>query len=653
MSTLNLTSLIPRKVLFDNPDKASGRISPDGAYISYLAPVDGVLNVWVAPVDDLEAAKPVTFDKVRGIRMYAWAYTNQHILYMQDKGGDENWRIYSSDLESGKIFDLTPFEGVQAQILEITPEVPAEILVGINNRDPQLHDIYKINVTNAELELVHENKEGFANFISDDTLTIRFGVLMTPDGGGEVKKKTEDGWETFLTIPMEDNLTTNIVGFGEKNTSIYLTDSRERNTSALYQMDLSSGQKTLIAEDPLSDVDDLLVHPTRKSLLAVAFNYERKHWQILEESIKEDFEQLAKIAGGEAQIVSWTLDSRQWLVAYTMDNGPVRYYLFNRDTKEARFLFTNRKSLEGLKLASMHPVVVPARDGWNLVNYLTLPVEYEGKNRPDEPLPMVLFVHGGPWARDFWGYSPYHQLLANRGYAVMSVNYRSSTGFGKNFLNAGNLEWAAAMHDDLIDSVDWAVKEGIADPQKVAIMGGSYGGYATLVGLTFTPEKFVCGVDIVGPSNLITLINSVPPYWQPMIELFAKRMGDHRTEEGKKLLVDRSPLTYAEKIVRPLLIGQGANDPRVNQAESDQIVQAMQEKNIPVTYVLYPDEGHGFARPENNLSFMAVTETFLAEHLGGRAEEIGDAFEGSSIKIPVGAENLPGVAEGLKADEQD
>ena len=653
MSTLNSTSLIPRKVLFDNPDKASGRISPDGAYISYLAPVDGVLNVWVAPVDDLEAAKPVTFDKVRGIRMYAWAYTNQHILYMQDKGGDENWRIYSSDLESGKIFDLTPFEGVQAQILEITPEVPAEILVGINNRDPQLHDIYKINVTNAELELVHENKEGFANFISDDTLTIRFGVLMTPDGGGEVKKKTEDGWETFLTIPMEDNLTTNIVGFGEKNTSIYLTDSRERNTSALYQMDLSSGQKTLIAEDPLSDVDDLLVHPTRKSLLAVAFNYERKHWQILEESIKEDFEQLAKIAGGEAQIVSWTLNSRQWLVAYTMDNGPVRYYLFNRDTKEARFLFTNRKSLEGLKLASMHPVVVPARDGWNLVNYLTLPVEYEGKDRPDEPLPMVLFVHGGPWARDFWGYSPYHQLLANRGYAVMSVNYRSSTGFGKNFLNAGNLEWAAAMHDDLIDSVDWAVKEGIADPQKVAIMGGSYGGYATLVGLTFTPEKFVCGVDIVGPSNLITLINSVPPYWQPMIELFAKRMGDHRTEEGKKLLVDRSPLTYAEKIVRPLLIGQGANDPRVNQAESDQIVQAMQEKNIPVTYVLYPDEGHGFARPENNLSFMAVTETFLAEHLGGRAEEIGDAFEGSSIKIPVGAENLPGVAEGLKADEQD
>ena len=653
MSTLNLTPLIPRKVLFDNPDKASGRISPDGAHISYLAPVDGVLNVWVAPVDDLESAKPVTFDKVRGIRMYAWAYTNQHILYMQDKGGDENWRIYSSDLESGKIYDLTPFEGVQAQILEITPEAPAEILVGINNRDPQLHDIYKINVTNAELKLVHENKEGFANFISDDTLTIRFGVLMTPDGGGEVKKKTEDGWETFLTIPMEDNLTTSIVGFGEKNTSIYLTDSRERNTSALYQMDLASGQKTLIAEDPLSDVDDLLVHPTRKSLLAVAFNYERKHWQILEESIKEDFEQLAKIAGGEAQIVSWTLDSRQWLVAYTMDNGPVRYYLFNRDTKVARFLFTNRTSLEGLKLASMHPVVVPARDGWNLVNFLTLPVEYEGKDRPDEPLPMVLFIHGGPWARDYWGYSPYHQLLANRGYAVMSVNYRSSTGFGKNFLNAGNLEWAAAMHDDLIDSVDWAVKEGIADPQKVAIMGGSYGGYATLVGLTFTPEKFVCGVDIVGPSNLITLINSVPPYWQPMIELFAKRMGDHRTEEGKKLLVSRSPLTYAEKIVRPLLIGQGANDPRVNQAESDQIVQAMQEKNIPVTYVLYPDEGHGFARPENNLSFMAVTETFLAEHLGGRAEEIGEAFEGSSIKIPVGAETLPGVAEGLKADEQD
>ena len=653
MPTLNFTPLIPRKILFDNPDKASARISPDGSHISYLAPVDGVLNVWVAPVDDLEAAKPVTFDKVRGIRMHAWAYTNQHVLYMQDKGGDENWRIYSVDLQSGDILDLTPFEGVQAQILEVTPEVPGKILVGINNRDPQLHDIYEIDITNAGLELVHENKEGFANFISDDTLTIRFGVLMTPDGGGEVKKKSGENWETFLTIPMEDNLTTNIVGFGEDNLSVYLTDSRERNTSALYKLDLSSGFKTLIAEDPLSDVDDLLIHPTQKNLMAVAFNYERKQWQVLEESLKEDFDRLAKVAGGEAQIVSWTLDSRQWVVAYTMDNGPVRYYLFNRDTKEARFLFTNRQSLEGLKLASMHPLVVPARDGWNLVNYLTLPVEYEGKDRPDEPLPMVLFVHGGPWARDFWGYNPYHQLLANRGYAVMSVNYRSSTGFGKNFLNAGNLEWAAAMHADLIDSVDWAVKEGIADPQKVAIMGGSYGGYATLVGLTFTPEKFACGVDIVGPSNLITLINSVPPYWQPMIELFAKRMGDHRTEEGKKLLISRSPLTYADRIVRPLLIGQGANDPRVNQAESDQIVQAMQEKNIPVTYVLYPDEGHGFARPENNLSFMAVTETFLAENLGGRAEEIGDAFAGSSIKVPAGAENLSGVPEALKTIEQE
>ena len=652
MSFQSSIPLIPRKILFDNPDKASARISPDGAYISYLAPLDGVLNVWVAPLDDLDAAKPVTFDKVRGIRMYAWAYTNQHLLYMQDKGGDENWRIYSVNLQTGTILDLTPFEGVQAQILEVTPKFPGEILVGINNRDPQLHDIYRINIGDGGSQLIYENKEGFANFISDDTLTIRFGVLMTPDGGGEVRQKTKDGWEPFLTIPMEDNLTSSIVGFGENNASIYLTDSRERNTSALYKLDLENGQKTLIAEDTLSDVDDLLIHPTQKTLLAVAFNYERKHWQVLEDDLKKDFEYLSKIAAGEAQIVSWTLDARQWVIAYTMDNGPIRYYLFNRDTKESRFLFTNRQSIEGLKLASMHPVVVPARDGWNLVNYYSLPVEYEGKNIPDEPLPMILFVHGGPWARDYWGYSPYHQLLANRGYAVMSVNFRSSTGFGKDFINAGNLEWAASMHDDLIDSVDWAVEQGIADPDKVAIMGGSYGGYATLVGMTFTPEKFACGVDIVGPSNLITLINSVPPYWQPMIELFAKRMGDHRTEEGKKLLVSRSPLTYADRIVRPLLIGQGANDPRVNQTEADQIVQAMQEKNIPVTYVLYSDEGHGFARPENNLSFMAVTETFLAKNLGGRAEEIGEAFQGSSLTVPAGKENLLGVKEALAKNEK-
>jgi dipeptidyl aminopeptidase/acylaminoacyl peptidase len=300
-------------------------------------------------------------------------------------------------------------------------------------------------------------------------------------------------------------------------------------------------------------------------------------------------------------------------------------------------------------------VVVPASDGLGLVSYYTLPVQSDPDNdgKPAGPLPMVLFVHGGPWARDYWGYDPYHQWLANRGYAVLSVNFRGSTGLGKAFVNAGDHEWAGKMHQDLIDAVDWAVKEGIADPQRVGIMGGSYGGYATLVGLTFTPDKFACGVDIVGPSNLITLLSTIPPYWAPMIEIFTQRVGDHRTEEGRKLLTERSPLSRVDQIKRPLLIGQGANDPRVKQAESDQIVAAMKNHKIPVTYALFPDEGHGFARPENGMAFNAVAEVFLSRHLGGRHEAISEDIRQSSLTVPAGGGDIQGLMESLQKKEPE
>jgi dipeptidyl aminopeptidase/acylaminoacyl peptidase len=349
-------------------------------------------------------------------------------------------------------------------------------------------------------------------------------------------------------------------------------------------------------------------------------------------------------------VASRTLDDKTWIVAYTMDDGPVRYYLYDRDKKEAKFLFTNRKSLEGQPLAKMHPEVIKSRDGLNLVSYLTLPIDSDPDHagRPKGPLPMVLLVHGGPWGRDNWGYNSQHQLLANRGYAVLSVNYRGSTGLGKKFTNAGNKEWAAKMHDDLIDAVEWAISEKIADPKRVAIVGGSYGGYATLVGLTFTPERFACGVDIVGPSNLFTLLSTIPAYWAPALQMFKDRVGDPTTPEGKKLLNERSPLNFVDKIERPLLIGQGANDPRVKQAESDQIVRAMQNKQVPLTYVLFPDEGHGFARPENNLAFFAVAEAFLARQLGGRYQPIGNDFDGSTITSPEGSDQSPGLAEALK-----
>jgi len=645
ISQIDAAELIPREVFFGNPDKITVRLSPDGTRISYLASVDGVLNVWVGPADDPDSAKPVTNDTDRGIRIYFWAYTNEHILYLQDQAGDENWRVYSVNLETGQTTDLTPLEGVQARIQAVSQKFPEEILISLNDRDPTLHDIYRINITTGEKSLVMEN-----GFTTDDEYNVRFAERLTPDGGNEISQATEDGgWELFMDIAMEDLLTTGIVGFDKTGTVLYIIDSRNRNTAAFFTMDLETGEQTLIAEDPHADTSNLMIHPTEKIVQAVAFTYERRHWQIIDESIADDLAYLKTVADGDVEVVSRTLDDEYWMVAYVLDDGPVQYYRYDRGEKSAEFLFTHRKALEGLSLAKMHPVVIKSRDGLDLVSYYTLPIGSDSDldGYPDEPLPMVLFVHGGPWARDNWGYNSVHQWLANRGYAVLSVNFRSSTGFGKAFINAGNLEWGGKMHDDLIDAVNWTVREGIANQDQVAIMGGSYGGYATLWGMTNTSDTFACGVDIVGISNLVTLLETIPPYWEPQIELFATRVGDHRTEEGRAFLARRSPLTYVDQIEKPLLIGQGANDPRVKQAESDQIVQAMQDANIPVTYLLFTDEGHGFARPENRLSFYAVTDAFLAEHLGGRYEPIGDDFEGSSIIIQSGAEEVPGLAEAI------
>ena len=646
------TTLLPRKLLFGNPDKASPQISPNGAYLSYLAPVNGVMNVWVAPADDPAAARPVTNDAGRGVRLYGWTYNGDQLAYLQDSDGDENWHIYTVNLDSREVRDITPMENVRAEIQHASPRHPRQMLVCLNDRDPQWHDVYCVDLVTGERTLIQRN-DGFAGFGTDDDLNVRYAARLTNDGGTEYFQKTGDGdngWEPFWSNGMEDSLTTWPLGFDRSGRILYLVDSRGRNTSALKSINLDSGEESELAADSLADVGDTLIHPTEKTVQAVSFQYERKRWQVLDDSIAADLEFLATVADGDMEVVSRSLDDSCWIVAYLLDGGPARYYRYRRESKTARFLFTNRESLEKAALVKEHPVVIPARDGLNLVCYYSLPLDGDPSQtgRTDRPLPTVLLVHGGPWARSEWGYNPVVQLLANRGYAVLNVNFRGSTGFGKEFANAGNFEWGGKMHDDLLDAVTWAVGRGIADPERVAIMGGSYGGYATLVGITMTPEVFACGVDIVGPSNLLTLLNTVPPYWQPMIDLFTSRVGDHRTEAGRALLQERSPLNYVDQICRPLLIGQGANDPRVKQTESDQIVQAMQEKAIPVTYVLYPDEGHGFARPENNLSFYAVAEAFLAECLGGRYEPIGDDLAGSSMTVPAGAEHLPGLEEALE-----
>ena len=645
------TPLIPRQTLFGNPDRAMVRLSPDGQHLAYLAPLDGVLNVWVAPADRPDDAQPITHDTGRGVQQYVWAYTNDRILYLKDNDGDENWRVFSVHIDSHDTVDLTPFEGVQAQISQLSPEFPQELIVGLNDRDPQLHDLYRIDLTTGERELLVQNDEGFLGYLCDHGFRIRFALRFTPEGGVEMYQPGEgdEAWTIYDQFAGEDVLTTNPVGLDAEGQTLYMIDSRGRDTAAAVAIDLASDERHVLASDERADASDALTHPRELTVQAVAFNYERKAWQILDERIRADLEHLKAVEDGDVEIASRTLDDDRWIVAYARDDGPVHYYRYDRESKATDFLFTNQEALEGQPLARMHPVVIPSRDGLDLVSYLTLPPDrdLDGDGCPDEPLPLVLFVHGGPWARDEWGYHPYHQWLANRGYAALSVNYRGSTGFGKSFINAANHEWAGAMHDDLIDAVDWAIDQHIADPDRVAIAGGSYGGYATLVGLTFTPEKFACGLDIVGPSSLITLVENVPPYWMPMLPLLTQRVGDPNTDQGREFLKSRSPLTYVDHIKKPLLIGQGANDPRVKQAESDQIVDAMQEKGIPVTYVLYPDEGHGFVRPENRLSFTAIAEAFLAEHLGGRVEPIGDDLEGSSIQIPTGADGVEGLKGSL------
>ena len=648
--------LIPRKAIFDNPDRTSPQISPDGKQIGWLAPLDGVLNVWVAPAGELDKAKAVTHDTKRGIRSYFWAYTNEHVIYLQDKGGDENWRVYSVSLKSGDEKDLTPFDGVNSQIQEVSHLARDEILVALNNRNPQFHDIHRVNIETAELSLVQENPGVFeggmiVGFVTDDDYKVRFAQRMNPNGSMSILEPNgEKGWKEFINVPMEDTLTTNPIGFDKSGQTLYATFSKGRNTAALVSMNLKNGEQRVIAEDKRSDAGGVMMHPTERTIEAVSFNFDRKHWKVIDKSIAADLEAIGKVRDGEVEVISRTLDNKQWLIAFVTDSGPVAFYHWDRATKQSRFLFTNRKALEGYRLAAMRPVVIKSRDGLDLVCYLSLPVGSTpaGSDRPDRALPMVQLVHGGPWGRDQWGYNGIHQMLANRGYAVLSVNFRGSTGFGKEFINAGNKEWAGKMHDDLIDAVDWAVKSRVADPDRVAIMGGSYGGYATLVGMTMTPDKFACGVDIVGPSNIVTLLKTIPPYWAPMIQMFKDRVGDHTTEEGREFLNRLSPLSHVDNIKKPLLIGQGANDPRVKQSESDQIVKAMKEKKIPVTYVLFPDEGHGFARPQNNLSFFAVTDVFLARHLGGRSEPISsEDFGGSSIQVPAGSDDVPGLTEAL------
>jgi dipeptidyl aminopeptidase/acylaminoacyl peptidase len=642
--------LIERTKLFGNPVKANGRISPDGRWISYTAPRDGVMNVYVASADNIDNAKPLTNERERPVRSYFWAPDSKQILFIQDKGGDENFLLYGVDVATGKQTTLTPFKKTRAEVVGISNRHKDRILVGVNNRDAKWHDVYSLSLKTGKLTLVQRN-DGYAGFLPDNDLKLRMALRSRDDGGTDYYRITGGKIEAkpFASIGLEDSLTTAPAGFNADNSILYWIDSRGRNTAALLAQDVASGQTKVIGESDRADISGTLTNPKTLQVEAYQAEYLKPEWTPLDKDIGATLDWLKYKLGASPIVQARTDADDKWLVTADKVTEPLSLYLFDRKAGSLNKLYTGRPDLVGAPLVQMWPVEIKARDGLTLPSYLTLPATADANHdgKADAPVPLVLFVHGGPWGRDGYGYDPYAQWLANRGYAVLQVNFRASTGFGKEFISAGNLQWGKKMQDDLTDSVDWAISNGVTTADKVAIMGGSYGGYATLAGVTLTPDKYACGVDIVGPSNLFTLLETIPPYWESGKQQFYQRMGNPTTEDGRALLKSVSPLTYADKISRPLLIGQGANDPRVNKRESDQIVEVMKSKGIPVTYVLFPDEGHGFARPANNIAFNAVAENFLQKCLGGRAEPIGEGLKGSSIQVLQGADIVNGLQQSL------
>ncbi len=592
-----MADLIPLTVLFGNPERVSPRLSPDGTQLAWIAPHDGVLNVWLAPISAQDgvrwdAARVITDDTDRGIRQFAWAHDGRHVLYLQDTGGDENWRVHDVDLPTMERRDLTPFEGVQARLIASEREFPDQILVGLNKDNQQLHDVYRLDLKTGELTKEFENP-GFLDMIADREMVVRAALQPHPDGSMDLLvRMTGDGdWRTVLTIPADDSLTTGPIAFSADGRSLLMISSVGAQAARLIWLDVASGSTEVLAEDPEADVSDVRIDPDTREPQIVTFTKARSEYRVLDPSVAGHLARIRALHPGDPVFPDADDDDRVWLVAFNNDAGPVSYFAFDTTTGTGSFLFEHQPELSKYALAPMEPFSYQARDGLTVHGYLSFP---PGMDRTD--LPTVLLVHGGPWARDAWGYDAQAQWLANRGYLCVQVNFRGSTGYGKAFINAGNREWGASMQDDLSDAVAHAISQGWSDPAKVAIMGGSYGGYATLAGAAFTPDLYCCGVDIVGPSNLITLIETIPPYWAPMIAQFHNRVGD--PAKDRDFLWSRSPLSAVGQIRIPLLIAQGANDPRVKQAESEQIVAALQKAGIEHDYMLFEDEGHGFAKPD-------------------------------------------------------
>ena len=615
--------LIPRAVLFGNPDKTHVCISPGGQRLAYLAPRDGILNIWIKTIGKNDD-KPVTANK-QSIREFYWLKNNQHILFLQDNNADERWHIHRIDLGTLEATDLTPIDGVCAYILSMNKNYPDQVLITINEKDQRSADVYLLNVITGDLKLVAKNPGNIDVWCADSNLNVRAAVSANPDGSTNllIRNSIDDEWIKKELWSSDDSLVGSVppkgsrpIGFSLQGEHIYLIESKNANTQQLVRMNIATGEKEILAKNEIYDIDSVIINDDTHKPDLVCFQQDRKVWKVLNAESNKDLDIINSIDNGDLVSIDRSSDNMKWVLCFSHDDKPLAYYLYNRATKKAEFLFYNNQVLTRYTLAKTKPISFKARDGLTIYGYITLPPIKQEKN-----LSLVLFAHGGPWERDVWGYDNLNaqvQLFANRGYACLQVNFRGSSGYGKRFLNAGNKEWAGKMHSDLIDAVNWAIKNGIANKNKIAIYGVSYGGYAALVGATFTPDVFCCAVDLWGPSNLVTLVRSIVKF-RPMGKTkWYNRVGNPGTESD--FLKSRSPFFKVENIKIPVFIAQGTNDVRVKQETSDQMVAAMKTKEFEHEYMLFPGEGHGLTRPENRFKAAVAIEKFLAKHLGGRVE---------------------------------
>ncbi len=610
--------LIPLEHFFDDPERAAPRISPDGSRLAWLAPGDGALNVWVSDRDGGEPVQ-VTHDSDRGVRDYAWSRDGARILYLQDTGGDENTHLFVADPShpDDEDRDLTPFEGVKVNVVDVPRHDPTHLLITTNRRDPAVFDVERIDLETGELEFVAENPGNILGWLTDRDARLRAAFAQTPAGDHELLVRDDESSEFRVLAEFDNEDSGYPYAFSADGREIYVGSARDSDLVRLVAIDVESGKEREIDSDEEADLGRPVISDKTGALLGAVYRRDRLVMHPFDDRFARDWERLRAVHHGDPMITSTDDDERYWTVVFDDDRDPGSTHLFDRESGESRLLFRSRPWLDPTILAERRPVRVTSRDGLVLRCYLTLPVGADERN-----LPTVLFVHGGPWARDAWGWDPQAQFLANRGYAVLQVNYRGSSGFGKSFMHAAEREFSGKMHDDLIDAVDWVVAEGIADPDRIAIYGGSYGGYAALVGATFTPDVFAAAISVVGPSNLVTLIRSFPAYWKPLLAgTWFRFVGDPDDPEQLADLEARSPINRVDQIRAPLLVIQGANDPRVTKQESDQIVDALRERGVPVEYMVKDDEGHGFVKPENRMDMYRLVERFLADHLGGRKSE--------------------------------